>query len=325
MNIQVIGAGSFGLALTRLLANNGHAVHLWCRREEQHEELLATRESRVYLPGVSLPERVTVSRDILESPELVVLAVPSHAMRDVLKQFSFPDETVRVNVAKGIENDSLLRMSELVEEEAPGCRVVTLSGPSHAEEVARDLPASLVAAGREEAACLLAQEAFFCRTFRIYTSEDVIGVELGGSLKNVVAIAAGVCDGLELGDNAKASLITRGLAEMARLGEACGANPITFAGLSGMGDLIATCMSGHSRNRRVGIELAKGEKLEAILAATTMVAEGVRTTRSAYALAARMGVEMPITEAAHKVLFEGINPLEALVGLMTRDAKPERA
>lgn len=323
MNIQVIGAGSFGLALTRLLANNGHAVRLWCRREVQHEELCRTRESATYLPGIKIPESVEISRTVMDDPDLALLAVPSHAMRSVAAEFHFAERTVRVNVAKGIENDTLKRMSEVIGEVSGGT-VVTLSGPSHAEEVARDLPASLVVAGRDHAACERAQEAFFSRTFRIYTSDDIVGVELAGSLKNVVAIAAGTCDGLELGDNAKASLLTRGLAEMARLGEACGAEPITFAGLSGMGDLIATCMSSHSRNRRIGIGLAQGKTLEALQEATPMVAEGVRTTKSAHMLAKNMGVEMPITAAAHQVLFDGVSPLEALVALMTRDAKPER-
>jgi glycerol-3-phosphate dehydrogenase (NAD(P)+) len=230
-----------------------------------------------------------------------------------------------VNVAKGIENDSLLRMSEVILEACGPCTVLTLSGPSHAEEVANDLPASVVVAGRDHAACEEVQEVFMSRTFRVYTSPDIVGVEVGGSLKNVIAIAAGVSDGFGLGDSAKAALITRGLAEMSRLGVAMGADPLTFAGLSGMGDLIVTCMSRHSRNRAVGERIAKGMSMEQAVAASPMVAEGVRTTASAKALANLYEVELPIAEQVHAVLFQGADPLAAVDELMLRDAKPERA
>lgn len=323
MQIQVIGGGSWGLALTRVLALNNQNVRLWCRPEDDPDTLRETRESKKFLPGVLLPPDIEIAPTVNADADMVVYAVPSHAMRPVVPQFSFERNPVRVSVAKGIENDTLLRMSEIIAALAPGSPVVALSGPSHAEEVGRGLPASLVAASADGAACKRVQDAFFCSNFRVYTSPDIIGVELGGSLKNVVAIAAGVCDGLGLGDNAKSALITRGLAEIARLGTACGANPLTFAGLSGMGDLITTCTSRHSRNRAVGEAIAQGKKLQEILDSSPMVAEGVRTTRSAHALAEKMGVEMPLTDAVHQVLFEDLSAREAIEALMSREPKPE--
>ena len=323
MHIQVIGAGSWGLALARVLANNHHTVRLWCREEDDPDLLRKTRESKVFLPGVLLPDSIDVSREIDPDAEIAVLAVPSHAMRTVVAEHTLSPDTIRVSVAKGIENDTLLRMSEVIGQVTPGGPVVTLSGPSHAEEVAHDLPASLVVAGNDHDICKKVQAAFLSNCFRTYTSTDIVGVELGGSLKNVIAIAAGVCDGLGLGDNAKAALITRGLAEIARLGVACGAEPITFAGLSGMGDLIVTCESQHSRNRAVGQAIAEGKTLDEILGATAMVAEGVRTTRSAQALSEKHRVDMPITHAAHDLLFNGATPTDAITALMTRDPKPE--
>ena len=324
MRIQIIGAGSWGLALTRLLAQNGHEVRLWCREEDKPDELRETRHSPIFLPNVYLPASVDVSREVWQDPDIAVLAVPSHAMRPVAKQFSFAPKTVRVSVAKGIENDSLMRMSEVIAAAHGDAPVVALSGPSHAEEVGKDLPASLVAAGTSVAASELVQQAFMAKAFRVYTSPDIVGVELGGSLKNVIAIAAGACDGFGLGDNAKAALITRGLAEMARLGVALGAEPLTFSGLSGMGDLIVTCESRHSRNRAVGERMASGMSMEQAVAASPMVAEGVRTTKSAYALAKKTGIEMPITEQVYRILFEGATAREAVGQLMTRDPKPER-
>ncbi len=325
MNIQVVGAGGWGLALARRLALNGHAVRLWCREEDNPDALRETRESPALLPGVRLPDAVAVVRDIDPDAEIAVYAVPSHVMRHAAGAFRFSPGTTRVSVAKGIENGTLLRMSEVIVQVAPeGGPIVALSGPTHAEEVGRDLPASIVAAGTNLAACDLVQHAFFAPAFRVYTSPDIIGVELGGSLKNVIAIAAGVCDGFELGDNAKAMLMTRGLAEIARLGTACGADPITFAGLSGMGDLIVTCASRHSRNRRVGDLIAQGKTLEEILGGSPMVAEGVRTAKSARELAQKMGVDMPLTNAVYAVLYEGVSARGVINGLMLREAKPER-
>ncbi|MDQ1256876.1 MAG: Glycerol-3-phosphate dehydrogenase [Candidatus Hydrogenedentes bacterium] len=324
MKIQVIGAGGWGLALTRLLALNGHEVRIWCREEDGPDRLRDTRENPVLLPGVKLPESVEVVRDVDPDADIAVLAVPSHAMRTVVKTYPLSPSTIRVSVAKGIENETLLRMSEVIREVSGPCPVVALSGPSHAEEVGKDLPTSVVVAGMDEGARTAVQTAFNSETFRVYTSPDIIGTELGGSLKNVVAIAAGACDGLGLGDNAKAALMTRGLAEILRLGVSLRANPLTFAGLSGMGDLIVTCCSRHSRNRSVGERIAKGMTLQEILDSSPMVAEGIRTTQSVIALAARRRIEMPIAEQVYAVLFEEADVLDAVTELMLREPKPER-
>jgi glycerol-3-phosphate dehydrogenase (NAD(P)+) len=324
MRIQVVGSGSWGLALARLLALNEHEVSVWCREEDNPDALRETRESPIFLPGVKIPDSVAIVTEIDPTVEIAVLAVPSHVMRMVVERHPFSPKTVRVSVAKGIENETLLRMEEVIHEVSDPCSVVALSGPSHAEEVARGLPASVCAAGSDTDACLMVQGAFQCSFFRVYTTPDVIGVELGGALKNVVAIAAGVSDGFGLGDNAKSALITRGLAEISRLGVAMGADAQTFAGLSGMGDLVTTCFSKHSRNRAVGERLAQGMSVEEALAASPMVAEGVRTTRSAYALAEKYGVEMPITQQVYGVLFDGADPEQAVARLMTRDAKAEQ-
>lgn len=323
MKIQVVGAGSWGLALARLLARNGHEVHLCCREEDGPDVLRDTRRSPFYLPGVLLPESVEIGRAVEADAALAVLAVPSHAMRKVVEEHAFAAHTIRISVAKGIENDSLQRMSEVIDQAAPGGPVLTLSGPSHAEEVARDLPASVVVAGADAGTCETAQGAFMSDCFRVYTSPDLVGVELGGALKNVMAIGAGVCDGFALGDNAKAALITRAVAEMSRLGVALGADRLTFAGLSGMGDLIVTCASGHSRNRAVGERVARGDAMDQILAGP-MVAEGIRTARSVHDLAERVGVEMPIAEQVYSVLYEKADPRLAIAQLMTRGPKPER-
>lgn len=325
MRIQVVGAGSWGLALTRLLALNGHDVRIWCREEDGPDALRETRESPVFLPGVKIPDSVEVSTETDPDTEMVVLAVPSHVMRRVVEEHPFNDGAIRVSVAKGIENETLMRMGEVIHEVCGPVKVVALSGPSHAEEVGRELPCTVCAAGEDPAACETVQAAFASPAFRVYTTPDVIGVELGGSLKNVIAIAAGVCDGLKLGDNARAALLTRGLVEMSRLGAAMGADARTFAGLSGMGDLIATCTSAHSRNHSVGERIAQGMTPEEAVAASPMVAEGVRTTKSVRALAEKYGVEMPIAEQVYNVLFEGADPREALIELMTREAKSEHS
>lgn len=323
MRIQIIGAGSWGLALARVLGLNGHDVHMWCRPEDKPDELQRNRHSSIFLPDVMLPDAVTVSTGYRGGEDILVYAVPSHVMRSIVTRFPGKSETIRVNVAKGIENESLLRMSQVLEEAGGVAPTVTLSGPSHAEEVGRGLPASVVAASRNAEAAAVVQEVFSNDFFRVYTSPDIVGVELGGSLKNVIAIAAGVCDGLGLGDNAKAALITRGLAEMSRLGVAMGADPMTFMGLSGMGDLIVTCASRHSRNRAVGERIASGMSVDDAVSASPMVAEGVRTTRSALALGRKYGIDVPIAEQVHHALFDGMDPRAAVAALMSRDVKPE--
>jgi glycerol-3-phosphate dehydrogenase (NAD(P)+) len=323
MYIQVVGAGSWGLALARVLALNGHRVRLWCRAEDGPEQLRATRESPVYLPGVKLPDSIEVVCEDDPSVDIAVMAVPSHVMRAAVPAHTFSEKTIRVSVAKGIENESLKRMSEVIREVGETNRVVVLSGPSHAEEVGRDLPCTVCVASENMDYAATVQQAFMNKNFRVYTTTDVVGVELGGSLKNVIAIAAGVCDGLALGDNARSALITRGLAEISRLGVAMGADPLTFMGLSGMGDLITTCTSTHSRNHNVGARIAKGMTPEQAIAASPMVAEGVRTSKSVHVLSRKQGVEMPISEQVYRVLFEGANPREAIVALMTREAKTE--
>jgi glycerol-3-phosphate dehydrogenase (NAD(P)+) len=326
VNVTVIGTGGWGTALAVLLHSNGHRVTLWGRLAEEVEPILTERENRLLLPGVRVPEQITVTLDTsaaLREAEMVVLAVPSHGMRSICRQLRefLPVAARLVSVAKGIETGTGARMSEVIAEELQR-EAVVLSGPSHAEEVARGVPTAVVVAGRDAG---LVQRVFMSERFRVYTHDDVIGVELGGALKNVIAIAAGVCDGIGFGDNTKAALCTRGLAEMTRLGVALGARRETFFGLSGVGDLIVTAFSRHSRNRGFGERLGRGEKPEQIAASTQMVAEGVRTAKSARQLAQRLGVEMPITQEVYRILYEGKSPQQAVRDLMTREAKPEFA
>lgn len=323
MKIQIMGAGGWGIALARHLSLAGHEVCLWAHDSEKAHRLEVTREAAELLPGVLLPERVQITREPCFQCNTVVYCVPSHAMKDIVEQFPFPLDTIRVSAAKGIENDTLLRMSERIALAAPGAPVTVFSGPSHAEEVGRGLPVCLVVAGKDDAVCKAVQACFGTPMFRVYTTDDVIGVELGGALKNIIAIAAGACEGLGLGDNAKAALITRGLAEMVRLGTALGAEPSTFYGLSGVGDLIVTCASRHSRNHRVGRRIAEGASLDDILKESPQVAEGIRASKSARRLAEIHGVDMPIAHAVYSTLFEGAGVRDAITGLMTRLMKAE--
>ncbi|MBM2841728.1 MAG: NAD(P)H-dependent glycerol-3-phosphate dehydrogenase [Bacteroidetes bacterium] len=331
MRIAVLGAGSWGTTLAILLANKSHSVTLWSYREEDAQTIRAKRENPAFLPGVRIPEAVVASSDLASSArdaEMIVTAIPSQYVRSVivkLKHLPFDRITV-VNVAKGVENGTLMTMSEMLHDAIPGLpahRIVTLSGPSHAEEVSQGIPTTVVAASSDPEAAKLVQSTFMIPYFRVYVSNDLKGVELGGSLKNVIAIAAGVVDGANLGDNTKAALMTRGIAEITRVGVAFGAHARTFAGLSGIGDLMVTCMSRHSRNRYVGVEIGKGRKLQDILSEMVMVAEGVETTKSARDLAKKAGVETPIVEEVYKMLFEGKNPHDACYDLMTRDPKGE--
>ncbi|MGE5573298.1 MAG: NAD(P)H-dependent glycerol-3-phosphate dehydrogenase [Bacteroidota bacterium] len=329
----VIGAGGWGTALSMLLARNGYRVDLWAREEEVAREISTSRTNEAFLPGVTIHEGVLPTTDLGEVVSrnvLLFMPVPSQHMRGVVRAARphLAREHVIIHAGKGIEEGSLLRLSQAIMEELPPelhDNVGVISGPSHAEEVAREVPTAIVAASIDERPAKLAQEALMCPTMRVYTSHDVIGVELGGALKNVIALATGIADGLGFGDNTRAALMTRGLAEMARLGIALGANPLTFAGLSGMGDLVVTCMSMHSRNRRAGIEIGRGRKVEEVLGSTRMVVEGVPTTRAAVALARRTGVDMPVAFKLHDVLFSGLDPMQAVTDLMTRDPQAETA
>lgn len=329
--VTVAGAGSWGTALAMVLADNGHDVRLWGNNEEQIIEINKKHKNSMYLPDVELPESIKgyISlEDSLEGVETVILAVPTKAIREVVKLLNntSKDHITIVHVSKGIEPDSLLRITEMIEEEADPevvKDVVVLSGPSHAEEVSLRHPTTVTVSSKNMEAAEHIQDLFINQNFRVYTNPDLIGVEIGAALKNIIALAAGITDGLGYGDNAKAALMTRGLAEIARLGTVMGANPLTFAGLTGIGDLIVTCTSVHSRNWRAGNMLGKGQKLEDVLANMGMVVEGVRTTKAAYQLAKKYNVKMPIAEALHGVLFEGVNVKDAVDNLMSRDRKSE--
>ena len=331
MHVSVLGAGSWGTTLAILLAEHHHDVTLWSFSPSQAEQMHSTRFNPEFLPEIEIPSRIEITADLhhaVRGCELIVAAVPSQYLRSVvepLKDLDF-SRTVFVNVAKGIENGTLMTMSEVLGQVVPRLppdQIVTLSGPSHAEEVSKRVPTTVVAASTNLGTARLVQEAFMLPYFRVYVSNDIRGVELGGSLKNVIAISAGIIDGAELGDNTKAAVMTRGIAEIARLGVALGAHIRTFSGLSGIGDLMVTCMSRHSRNRYVGVEIGKGRKLPEILGQMVMVAEGIATTQSAYDLARKTGVEVPIVAEVHKILFEGKDPLVACHDLMTRDPKGE--
>jgi len=331
MKIAVIGAGGWGTALAKVLAGKGYSVTIWVRRQELLQVIRETKENSDYLPGVKLPPQVYPCGDLeeaLKDKEILVIAVPSHTVRGTVASIRdcIAPGTVVVNAAKGIEENSLMRLSQVVVESLPenfSENVAVLSGPNHAEEVSRFLPtATVIASPRQDIAEKL-QDIFMTDYLRVYTNPDVIGVELGGALKNVIAIGAGVCDGLEYGDNTKAALLTRGLVEITRLGTAMGAHSRTFSGLTGVGDLFVTCASSHSRNRYVGKMLGSGEPLDKIVSSMKMVAEGIKTTRAAYRLAQKHGVEMPITRSVYSILFEGVKPLEAVKKLMKREKTHE--
>lgn len=327
--VAIVGAGSFGTALAVHLGQAGHQVHLWARDPALADELQRRRVSTTYLPGVELPQSVTVTGSLafaLHEAELIVAAVPSHGFRQVIGA-AHPHITrgaTIVSTTKGLEEGTLLRMSELlVELVGPDVPVVALSGPSFAPEVARGLPTALVAASTNAEAVSLVQREFRTRYLRLYGSEDVVGVEMGGALKNVIAIAAGVVDGMSIGPNAAAALITRGLAEITRLACALGARRDTLAGLAGLGDLVLTCTGASSRNRQVGLALARGRRLDEIVTGTKMVAEGVRTTGAALELGSRLGVELPIATQMAEVLAGRKDARTALEELMLRRQRPE--
>ncbi len=329
--VAVVGAGSWGTTLAIRLRHNGHHVRLWAYEDIEVENIRQRRENTRFLPGIAIPDDLEVSGDLAEvvrDATMIVMASPSQVVRGVARELKKcrPAPCPVVNVAKGIENGTLKRMSEVLVDELPRYfhgLICTLSGPSHAEEVSRDIPTVVVVASGNIQAAEAVQQCFMSQCLRVYTSEDLVGVELSGSLKNIIAIAAGISDGLGFGDNTKGALLTRGLAEISRLGIAMGAQAATFAGLAGMGDLITTCMSRHSRNRYVGEEIGKGKTLQQVLDGMVMVAEGVRTTASAVELGHSMGVEMPITQEVYHVLFDDKDPASTVRDLMLRPPKPE--
>ena len=328
MKIAVIGSGGWGTAIAVMLAKRGHNVYLWSWIQEETDRLNRDRENKEFLPEVKFPENIYCTHDMGEcvnDAELVITAAPSPATRTTAKQLApiVKDGQRIVNISKGLEEGTLLRLSEVYKQEIPQADISVMSGPSHAEEVSRGLPTTnVVASGNKETAKFI-QDVFMGDMFRVYTSTDMIGVELGGALKNVIALCAGISDGLGYGDNTKAALITRGLAEIARLGKAMGADERTFMGLSGIGDLIVTCTSMHSRNRRAGILLGQGKSLEETLESVHMVVEGVNTATAAYEMANKYGVEMPIVEEAYNILYNGKNAKEAVLRLMTREKREE--
>lgn len=328
MKMAVIGSGGWGTAVSLLLAEKGNDVYLWSWIQEETDRLNRDRENKEFLPGIKFPDNITCSHDMAEcvkNASLIVTAAPSPATRTTARQLAphTAEGQVIVNISKGLEESTLSRLSEVYASEIPQARIAVLSGPSHAEEVSRRLPTTNVAACTDIDTAGFIQDVFMNENFRVYTSTDVIGVELGGSLKNVIALCAGISDGLGYGDNTKAALITRGLAEISRLGIAMGADEKTFMGLSGMGDLIVTCTSMHSRNRRAGILLGKGKSLKETLDEVHMVVEGVNTAAAAYKLSKKYNVEMPIVEEANNILYNGADAREAVMRLMTREKRIE--
>ncbi len=329
--IAVLGAGSWGTSLAVLLGDKSFQVFLWARKRHSAQAIMETRENSRYLPGVKIPREIEVTdslKEALSNAEMVILSVPSHAVREVIRMSGpfLGGKAIIVNTAKGLEMDSLYTISRVLSEELPKAlknRIAVLSGPSHAEEVSRKLPTTVVVASAERSLAEYVQDVFITPFFRVYTNPDVTGVELGGALKNVIALATGIADGLGLGDNAKAALMTRGIAEITRLGVKMGANPLTFAGLSGIGDLIVTCTSVYSRNWRAGKELGKGKCLEEVLAGMGMVVEGVRTTKAVWRLASEKGIEMPICQQVYRVLFENETPQQGVSNLMQRSRTHE--
>lgn len=324
--VSVVGAGSWGTALAMVLTDNGHEVRLWSHNENQVKEINEYHTNKKYLPEIILPESIVAYaslQDALAGVDTIILAVPTKAIREVLGKICdvITQPVTIAHVSKGIEPNTLLRISEVIAEVIPKellKDIVVLSGPSHAEEVSLRHPTTVTVSSENMEAAEKIQDLFINQNFRVYTNADVIGVEIGGALKNIIALAAGISDGLGYGDNAKAALITRGLAEIARLGTKMGANPLTFSGLTGIGDLIVTCTSVHSRNWRAGNMLGKGKTLEEVLASMGMVVEGVRTTKAAYQLAKKYHVNMPITMVLYDVLFNGKDPKKAVDELMAR-------
>ena len=324
----LLGAGSWGTALAVLLNDNGHDVTVWSIDPEEIKMLDEEREHKSKLPGVKLSEKLTFTTDMekaIKDMDFVVMAVPSKFVRGTARNASkyFKENQIIVDVAKGIEDDTLMTLSQQIKEEIPQAQVTVLSGPSHAEEVGRKLPTACVIGAEKKETAEYLQKAFMNQVFRVYTSPDMLGIELGGSLKNVIALAAGVADGLGCGDNTKAALITRGIAEISRLGVKMGGRPETFSGLTGIGDLIVTCASVHSRNRKAGYLIGQGKTMEEAMNEVQMIVEGVYSAKAAAKLAKKYDVSMPIVEQVNAVLFEGKNALDAVNELMFRESKKE--
>ncbi len=328
MKVSVIGSGSWGTAVAILLAKHNHQVYLWSWQQEETDRLNRDRENKEFLPGVKFPDNIICTHNMEEAvkdSELIVTVVPSPATRTTARELSkvVVEGQQIVNLSKGLEEGTLLRLSQVIKEEIPQAQVAVMSGPSHAEEVSRGLPTTNVVAAESAEVALKIQDIFMDGNFRVYTGDDIVGVELGAALKNVIALCAGISDGLGYGDNTKAALITRGLAEITRLGVKMGAKQETFAGLTGMGDLIVTCTSMHSRNRRAGILLGQGKSLDETLEEIHMVVEGVNTARVAYELSKKYDVVMPIVEEANNILYYNKNAKEAVFSLMTRSKTSE--
>lgn len=328
MKIGIIGAGSWGIALANLLSNNKHCVTVWSILQDEIDMLSKDHEHKTKLPGVVLPDTVkytTDLKDVCEDSDFLVLAVPSVFVRSTsksMKDFVKPGQII-VNVAKGIEENTLYTLSQIIEEEIPQAKVAVMCGPSHAEEVGRGIPTTIVVGAREKNTAELLQNAFMTEAFRVYTSPDVLGMEIGSALKNVVALAAGIADGLGYGDNTKAALITRGITEITRLGTKMGGKFETFAGLTGIGDLIVTCASMHSRNRRAGILIGQGKTMQEATDEVKMVVEGVYSAKAAMGLARKYDVELPIIEKVNEILFDNLPAADAVRDLMVRDKKIE--
>lgn len=326
--ITFIGAGSFGTSLSLLLANKGYDVSLWDRNKEVVEDININRRNDKYLKDLVIPSNVRAYYNLeeaLHNSNYVVLAVPSHVIRVISKELKgkISEDVVLINIAKGIEEGSNMRLSQVINDELPNNPVVILSGPSHAEEVAKEIPTTLVASSKDMKYAQKVQDLFMDKNFRIYTNDDIVGVEIGGAVKNIIALASGICDGLGYGDNTKAALMTRGMWEISKIGMYLGGRAETFYGLTGMGDLIVTCTSMHSRNRRAGILIGEGKSLDEAIKEIGMVVEGVKACRAFYEMTKDSDIEMPITDTLYAVLFENVNVKEAIVKLMGRDKKNE--
>lgn len=331
MNVAILGAGGWGTTLAILLNSNGHNVTLFEYKHDYAQLLQTKRVNEIYLPGIKIPDEIQITSNLNEAvyqKHFIVLAIPTQYLRSIIEKIDFKliKNAILVNVAKGIEISTLKRVSEIIKDVFPqidDTQISTLSGPSHAEEVARKIPTAVVVGSTSIETAKFVQNEFMNPYFRVYATTDIVGVELGGSLKNVIAIGAGICDGAGFGDNTKAAIMTRGIAEISRLGVALGAKPETFSGLSGIGDVIVTCMSKYSRNRYVGEQIGKGKKLKQILEEMEMVAEGITTAKSVYLLSQKTNVEVPICTEVYKILYEDKDPIIATTDLMTRQPKEE--